>query len=124
MINGDICPVCGIGKVIKETVTENFEYKGYSCPVNNYVIFTCSNCNESIVDEETIKRVEKIIRDFHIDVNKKLSPVGHICFETNDTNGWTLRKYPISLCSLCYTKHTGIDLNRDQFNKFNFYFKK
>lgn len=116
MKDGEICPCCWKGKVIKEIVTEHFEYKGFSCRVDNYVVFTCPECKESIIETETLKRVEKIIRDFHLEVNHKLEPVAHICFNTGDPKGWCIRGYPVMLCSLCFNRKNGVNLNKEQFD--------
>lgn len=108
------CPICG-GEVVKEVVTEVFEYRGFTCPVNNYVVYVCKKCKESFVDGETLKSVEKVIREFHMEVNNKLAPVGHICFNTQDAKGWCIRNYPRFLCSLCSFRQSGIDLNKEQY---------
>lgn len=119
MIDRQICPICGKGEVVREIISETFWFKGFPRKVDNYVIFTCPVCHESIVDDESVKRVEKILREFHIEVNKKVNQVAHICFNTQDERGWCIREYPKLLCNLCFGRNDGIDLNEEQFEKFN-----
>ena len=59
------CPVCGHGEMSSQTITEQFEYKGQGFKIENYKINQCPNCEESILDPETLRRAEKQIRDFH-----------------------------------------------------------
>jgi HTH-type transcriptional regulator/antitoxin MqsA len=69
----NVCPICGSGKLKKSTVTETFEYKGQTIEIQDYVVFECSECNESIVDKKTLKKAEKILRDFHREVDGLLT---------------------------------------------------
>lgn len=119
MNEGELCPVCWKGKLYKEVITETFQYLEFSCSVDNYIVFVCPQCKENFIEHETLKRIEKIIREFHRDVNNRLKPVGHICFNTKDERGWCIRSYPKVLCSLCFNRRDGIDLNKEQFDKFD-----
>ena len=62
---GDRCPICGEGVLEKTVLEENFEYKGQSLTVPDYIVYNCPNCDEDIVDKNTSRDTEKIIRDFH-----------------------------------------------------------
>ncbi len=62
--NDDKCPICGEGMLERDVITETFEYKGEKVVIPNYVIFKCGNCDESIVEKDTLKTSEKTIRDF------------------------------------------------------------
>lgn len=59
------CPICGEGRLKKKSITEEFEYKGEKISIPDYVIYECHNCGESIVDNETIKRSNKLLKDFY-----------------------------------------------------------
>lgn len=61
----DKCPICGEGKLTRNVIEESFEYKGQEIVIPDYVVFNCENCEESIVEANTLKASEKIIRDFH-----------------------------------------------------------
>ena len=71
--NGDICPICGCDSLEKKEITETFVYKGHFLKIENYVIYECPGCGESIVDNATLKKSEKIIRDFHREVDGLLT---------------------------------------------------
>ena len=62
--NNDRCPICGEGILERDVITETFEYKGEKIDIPNYVIFKCENCDESIVEKNTLKTSGKTIRDF------------------------------------------------------------
>lgn len=68
-----VCPICGSKAFQKKDVSETFQYKGQSLTVENYTIHECSDCHEAIVDNQTIKETEKIIRDFHREVDGLLT---------------------------------------------------
>ena len=61
--NGDICPICGCDGIEKKEITETFVYKGHTLKIKNYIIYECPGCGESIVDNATLKKSEKI--SFH-----------------------------------------------------------
>lgn len=67
------CPICGYKKMAKRVITEEFEYKGQILKIDDYVIFECPECEESIVDKDTLKSSGKIIRDFHRKVDGLLT---------------------------------------------------
>ncbi len=71
--NDDMCPICGHDGIIEKMITEKFEYKGHVKKIEDYTIYECTECNESIVDTETLKKAEKIIRDFHREVDGLLT---------------------------------------------------
>jgi HTH-type transcriptional regulator/antitoxin MqsA len=63
--NNDPCPICGDGLLKEKTITETFEYKNHFLAVDNYIVYECTECEESFVDPGTLKETEKTIRDFH-----------------------------------------------------------
>jgi HTH-type transcriptional regulator / antitoxin MqsA len=69
----DKCPICGQGSIERNVIDETFEYKGQTLVIPDYVVFSCGNCEESIVDNETLKNTEKSIRDFHRKVDGLLT---------------------------------------------------
>lgn len=71
--NGDTCPICGGGPLKKMVITERFEYKESNFAIPDYVVYECSECEESIVDPQTLKTTEKEIRDFHREVDGLLT---------------------------------------------------
>lgn len=62
--SGDVCPVCGSGILQNKIITETFEYKGNKLSLDNYAVLECNKCSDGIVETETLKRTEKISRDF------------------------------------------------------------
>ncbi|GBC60567.1 type II toxin-antitoxin system MqsA family antit oxin [Desulfonema ishimotonii] len=62
--DGDMCPICGQATLERSVIDETFEYKGREITVSDYVIHTCPECGESVVDPESLRSSEKIIRDF------------------------------------------------------------
>ncbi|MEA3544628.1 MAG: type II toxin-antitoxin system MqsA family antitoxin [Thermodesulfobacteriota bacterium] len=71
--HGDQCPICGIGVLTEESKTEVFEYKGQRKTVADFRILLCPVCDEEIVPESSIKKSEKILRDFHREVDGLLT---------------------------------------------------
>ena len=63
--NGQVCPICGSGKLEKKTVEEIFEYKGEKLVVPDYVIYECPTCEEALVDEKSVKSSQKELKDFY-----------------------------------------------------------
>lgn len=62
--NGQKCPVCEKSTLEEKIIEEKFEYKGRHLVIPEYVIFECASCGEELVSKETLKKTEKIIRDF------------------------------------------------------------
>jgi HTH-type transcriptional regulator/antitoxin MqsA len=62
--HGDTCPLCGGGNLSKIVVEEHFSYKGHSLAVPDYQILECSICGEAVVDKESARRAEKLLKDF------------------------------------------------------------
>lgn len=69
----DKCLICGIGSLEKTVREETFEYKGESLTVPDYVVYRCPSCEEGIVDKNTLRDTEKVIRDFHREVDGLLT---------------------------------------------------
>jgi len=61
---GDACPFCGGGKLSEKVVEEHFSYKGHSLAVPDYRILECSACGEAVVEKESARRAEKLLKDF------------------------------------------------------------
>lgn len=71
--NNELCPVCGDGFLKEEKIQETFEYKDNYITIDDYIIYKCSDCEESFVDPKTLKETEKVIRDFHRKVDGLLT---------------------------------------------------
>ena len=59
------CPICGIGTLKKKIIDETFKYKNQAITIPDYTIYECSECDEAIVDNETLKKTAKEIRAFY-----------------------------------------------------------
>ena len=70
---GDSCPTCDAGKLSKETITEEFEYKNKKLSIPNYIIFVCNHCEEEFVSRKTIRATEKELTDFRRQVDGLLT---------------------------------------------------
>ncbi len=62
--HGDACPLCGGGKLEEKVVEERFTYKGQSLVVPDYHVLECPVCGEAVVQQESARRAEKMLRDF------------------------------------------------------------
>ncbi len=58
------CPICGKGNLIRKVVKESFEYKGKTKVIPDYVIHSCSDCGEEIVDKKTLAKTGKVLNEF------------------------------------------------------------
>jgi len=67
------CPICGAGALKKEVKTETFTYKGESKDIPNYITWSCSECGEAIVDNESLKASGKMLKDFQREVDGLLT---------------------------------------------------
>lgn len=72
-MNKGKCPICGLGKLSKKVSDEVFEYKGNKIIVPEYTIYICNVCGEAIVDNDSLKRSGKILKDFQRKVDGFLS---------------------------------------------------
>ena len=61
----ETCPVCGSENIEMQIESENFEYKGHLKKIDGCEKIVCRDCEEAFFTDETSKRNEKIIRDFH-----------------------------------------------------------
>jgi HTH-type transcriptional regulator/antitoxin MqsA len=61
---GDECPLCGGGRLCEKVVEEHFSYKGHSLAVPDYQIFECPACGEAVVEKNSARRAEKLLKDF------------------------------------------------------------
>ena len=71
-MHGEVCPICDVGTLTKKVIDERFEYKGKYITIPDYIIYTCNTCDESIVDNKTIKTSGKIMKEFFSKVNKDM----------------------------------------------------
>ncbi|MFV2015778.1 MAG: type II toxin-antitoxin system MqsA family antitoxin [Candidatus Heimdallarchaeota archaeon] len=69
----NVCPICDGRQIKEKRVTKKYEYKGQVQQIPNYLLHHCKTCNESFVNEETIKDTEKEIRDFRREVDGLLT---------------------------------------------------
>ncbi len=67
------CPICGAGSLKNEVKTETFTYKGESKDIPNYITWSCSECGEAIVDNESLKASGKLLKDFQREVDGLLT---------------------------------------------------
>jgi len=70
----ETCPVCGSKNIEMQIGSENFEYKGHLKKIDGCEKIVCKDCEEAFFTDETSKRNEKIIRDFHKEINGLLTP--------------------------------------------------
>lgn len=61
---GDACPLCGGGLLCEKVLEEHFSYKGHSLAVPDYRILECPACGEAVVDKDSARRAERLLRDF------------------------------------------------------------
>ena len=67
------CPICGAGSLKKEVKTETFTYKGENKDIPNYITWSCAECGEAIVDNESLKASGKLLKDFQREVDGLLT---------------------------------------------------
>jgi HTH-type transcriptional regulator / antitoxin MqsA len=67
------CPICGTGFLKKMISTEQFEYKGEHLPITNYITYTCGQCREAIVDNQTLIDSGKKLKNFQRKVDGLLT---------------------------------------------------
>ena len=67
------CPICGAGSLKKEVKTETFTYKGESKDIPNYITWSCAECGEAILDNESLKASGKMLKDFQREVDGLLT---------------------------------------------------
>lgn len=61
---GDSCPLCGGGELCEKVIEERFAYKGHALTVPDYHVLECPSCGEAVVEKESARRAEKLLRDF------------------------------------------------------------
>ena len=69
----EACPVCGSKDLEIQTESEIFEYKGRKKTIEGCEKIVCNNCEEEFFTDATSKKNEKIIRDFHREVDGLLT---------------------------------------------------
>lgn len=67
------CPICDKGTLKKEVVSELFEYKGQTIEIPNYIKYRCDVCGEAVVDNNTIRKSGKILKEFKRQVDGLLT---------------------------------------------------
>jgi HTH-type transcriptional regulator/antitoxin MqsA len=60
----DMCPLCGGGNLCEKVIEKHFSYKGHSLAVPDYRILECSACGEAVVEKDSARRAEKLLKDF------------------------------------------------------------
>lgn len=63
-MQGERCPICDMGVLKKEIVSERFEYKGQEITIPDYIKYRCTKCGEAVVDNGTLRDSGKILKDF------------------------------------------------------------
>jgi len=61
---GNSCPLCGGGRLCEKVVEEHFSYKGHSLIVPDYRILECPACGEAVVEKDSARQAEKMLKDF------------------------------------------------------------
>lgn len=69
----DACPICGSNHIEKQITSEIFEYKGHKKTIDGCEKIVCEDCDAAFFTDETSKRNEKIIRDFHREIDGLLT---------------------------------------------------
>lgn len=67
------CPICEKGSLKKEVVSESFEYKGKTIVIPNYIKYRCDACGEAIVDNNTMQKSGKVLKEFKRQVDGLLT---------------------------------------------------
>ncbi len=57
------CPICG-GQLKEDTIRENVWVEDKLLVIENISAKVCMNCGESVVDYNTMQKIEKIIEKF------------------------------------------------------------
>ncbi len=73
MMEFEACPVCGSQNIEVQITSEIFEYKGHQKTIDGCEKIVCKDCEEAFFTDETSKRNEKIIRDFHREIDGLLT---------------------------------------------------
>ncbi len=47
------CPVCGNKEMVKSVITEKIKYRDVERLIENFVVFECSDCEESFYDQQS-----------------------------------------------------------------------
>lgn len=63
-MNEQKCPICGVGFLKKKVIEENFEYKGKTLSVPDYIVYACGECGEAIVDQETLRKSGELLKKY------------------------------------------------------------
>ncbi|HOA84296.1 MAG TPA: YgiT-type zinc finger protein [Thermodesulfovibrio thiophilus] len=71
MAQDNCCPICQMGELKRIRTTETFSYKGKKITIDNYIIWKCSECGEAIVDKRTLKRTDKLLKDFRKKIDEE-----------------------------------------------------
>lgn len=67
------CPLCGVGTLKRHVGSETFHYKGEALTVPDYVVYTCGECGEALVDKATLRESGRILKDFQRNVDGLLT---------------------------------------------------
>lgn len=73
LAEGKVCPVCSEGRLRCTTTTETFTYKGHRLRISSYLVYSCSRCEEELLDHELIQTHQQQIRDWQRGIDGLLS---------------------------------------------------
>lgn len=63
-MKAETCPICGTGTLKKQVKNKKFEYKGETITIPGYITHNCDVCGDAIVDNNTLKKSGRILKDF------------------------------------------------------------
>ena len=69
----DVYPICGNGKLTKQTTKEEFSFAGFTITISNCVTYKCNKCDEEIVDPKTLEEIGKILKEWRNKANDLLT---------------------------------------------------
>ncbi len=67
--DGQICPICGSGRLNKRIIDETFDYKRQTLIIPNYIVYECNTCKEGLADKISVKISQKKLKDFFREVD-------------------------------------------------------
>jgi YgiT-type zinc finger domain-containing protein len=73
-MEGELCPICGEGKLYRTVTNAPFRYRGRVITIPDYVCYRCPQCQESFVDEESLKSSGQILAVFKKKADQAVIP--------------------------------------------------
>ena len=71
MYDGCRCPICSEGKLKKEVVSKQFEYKGHYLIIPDYIQYICNECKKVFSAEESVTVSKRLLREWKNEIEKK-----------------------------------------------------